>query len=274
MIGADVEQFLLERSTGLIVPCVGILPGTKQHPHPLETYGNFVQEDNVMVEWNISPHTDAMEFTWAVEAVQDEVQEFLDAEYPDTYRLDYKIPAHEFRTEQLFSDQAQTIGCEPDYDAYTGGKVRNNLPKLSNWRSCGGHIHLGGDFQCPDFVAALFAELFISVKGDIRWPDSPRKQWYGRPGVFRPKPYGIEYRTPDNSWTFDREDTESVAYNAMACTSYLTRTAPEEIHAHFRQFPWLQMKEWMELPLDTLDGSPQKMRRMLIATAAALGIPV
>ena len=43
---------------------------------------------------------------------------------------------------------------------------------------------------------------------DILWtyvyspiePASGRQNWYGQRGVFRPKHYGVEFRTPSNSW--------------------------------------------------------------------------
>ena len=80
-----------------------------------------------------------------------------------------------------------------------------------NVRTCGGHIHLGGDFQCPDFVAALFAELFLGVFGRLPMNfKSVRQRWYGQPGIFRSKPYGIEYRTPDSSWTSDTSYMEYI----------------------------------------------------------------
>ena len=289
MIGADVEQFLVlrpppavpgtpeyaeqlagRRKKREIVPCVGIIPGTKENPHTFEYYeeGYAVQEDNVMVEWNIPPATHWDAFAESVEQVQVLVDEYL-GEVDPLYCIDYRTHWHEFKPKDLLSPQAQTIGCEPDYDAYLGGKMRI-APNMAanNIRTCGGHIHLGGDFQCPDFVAALFAELFIGLAGDTVYPDrdDPRQQWYGQPGVFRPKPYGIEYRTPNNRWAFDRADVELAGSYALMCAKYLTDTDPLELQAAFRQFPWVKLREYF------LGMSPDMNKSALLRRARELGV--
>ncbi len=59
--GCDPEVFVMN-TEGNIVPCVGYLPGTKKEPyHPdwVEDPELYLQEDNVMCEFNIGPQTDA-----------------------------------------------------------------------------------------------------------------------------------------------------------------------------------------------------------------------
>jgi hypothetical protein len=196
------------------VPACGLVGGTKEDPLVLENcaeWGDYaVQEDNVMVEWNVPAANDWEEF---------------------------------FGSISLRSDQAKTFGCEPDFDAYLGGQQRRDgaMDILGNTRTCGGHIHLGGDFQCPDFVAALF------------------------PGVFRPKPYGIEYRTPSSVWTSDERTMEYVSIYAMKCSAFLTETPAEELQRMFRTFPWLKLREYMMT-------DDRELRRELIFAAANVGI--
>lgn len=240
LVGADVEQFItLDKE---IVPCVGILPGTKQYPYELGR-GCFCQEDNVMAEWNIPPCSDELDFVYSVENAQDLTADLLGE---SGYDLDYSRVSHEFLPEHLVSAQAQLIGCEPDYDAYTGGTMRTDPPPLTHVRNTGGHIHLGGDFKCPDFVSALFAEVFIVVWGRVKPMNTPRQLWYGRPGIFRPKPYGIEYRTLDSSWSWDRDSVESAGYAALRCAKWLTNSDAEEIHHVFRRMPWLEVRAYVE----------------------------
>jgi hypothetical protein len=240
-VGADVEQFIVKKTTHAIVPCVDILPGTKENPYPLGV-GYFCQEDNVMAEWNIPPQVDEIEFVWAVENAQDRVGQLL---ADQGYKLDFDHVSHEFKHMELMTPQAQLIGCEPDYDAYSGGTVRKDPPPLTRVRNCGGHVHLGGDFNCPDFVAALFAEYYISVRHPHTNVTSERAKWYGLPGIYRPKPYGIEYRTPDSSWCWSREEVENIGYGALECARYLTDTDAEELHAVFRQMPWPAIRDYV-----------------------------
>ncbi|GAG31469.1 unnamed protein product, partial [marine sediment metagenome] len=113
-------------------------------------------------------------------------------------------------------------------------------------RSCGGHVHLGGDFKCPDFVAALFAELFIGFyAGMYAQPGDPRAGWYGKPGIYRPKPYGIEYRSPNNKWGMTTGGMELIGDYALRCARYLTETDSVTLQGTFRKIPWVKVRAWL-----------------------------
>jgi hypothetical protein len=211
-IGADPEFFLYsyagdydhdEGEEGYI-PCVGIVPGTKENPYDLGD-GYFCHEDNVALEVGIPPTENPYQFADSIASVKNMVMD----QFLDDMRAELCFqPAVTFESRQLDSPQAQQFGCEPDYDAYTNGKVRTVPMDMfaSNMRFAGGHIHIGGQFNCPPFVAALFADVFIGLANAVRkqpyYSDAlkQRGQWYGKPGIFRPKSYGIEYRTPSNFW--------------------------------------------------------------------------
>ena len=266
-LGADPEWFLTD-AEGQALPACGLIGGTKEEP--LALGGGFcVQEDNVMVEWNI-PASDSWETFYhnindGIEAVDDHVKRKVGKDYGITAYHEWT-----FSTADLASEQAQTFGCEPDYDAYLGGVMRQDGAHnvLGNTRTAGGHIHVGGDFQCPDFVAALFAELAFGVFASIPVnPNSTRAQWYGRPGIFRSKPYGIEYRTPDNTWTGDTVTVEGVAMYGMRLAEYLTNNSADKLQSVFRQFPWVQLRAYM-------DGSKRsyRTRKHLIELARAAGV--
>ena len=54
--GSDIEVFLVnEKNT--VIPCVGLVKGTKEKPHRPKGMpkGYAVQEDNVMLEFNVPP---------------------------------------------------------------------------------------------------------------------------------------------------------------------------------------------------------------------------
>jgi hypothetical protein len=267
--GADVELFV-KNAAGEIVPCVGFIAGTKEEPFRPEHYpaGYAMQEDNVMCEFNIPPVPDGYTGRETMHIARGMVKDEL---AKVELRPQWNLSEYEFTPAQLDSKQAQTIGCEVDYDAYTGGQARTNVPKLTNWRACGGHIHLGGDFKCPDFVAALFAELFLSVHGagiaHFIGQESVRETWYGRPGIFRSKPYGIEYRTLNNQWAKSNTNAEWTMSTAANCATYLTNTPATDLQKAFRSIPWTQVREYML-------GKPDISRGALIQIARGVGVPI
>lgn len=268
-VGADVEWFLYHKTYGTVVPACGLIGGTKEEP--LDLGGGYaVQEDNVMVEWNVPPAERWDMFyhniVEGIDLVQNHIAENLGKEYKMVCRSE-----NLFEPIDLESDQAKTFGCEPDFDAYLGGVQRPDGARdiLGTYRTCGGHIHLGGDFQCPDFVAALFAELFIGVFAYLPMDfNTVRQKWYGQPGVFRSKPYGIEYRTPDNQWTKDRGLIEYVAMHAYACAEWLTNTRADELQRIFRLIPWVELRRYM-----SGEKRSQQQRKMIYAAAVEAGVP-
>lgn len=274
-VGSDLELFLYDNELKKIVPCVGVLEGTKEAPHTPEGYapGFAIQEDNVMVEYNIPPATHVGQFYEAMKLGRRMVLEELHRLYGNKYGLYMKSHTHRFNALDLQSDQSKTIGCEPDFDAYEGGSMRINPPAPGLDRSCGGHVHLGGDFKCPDFVSALFAELFIAVRGGYyAKANDPRAKWYGKPGIYRPKPYGIEYRSPNNLWAMSGAGMEIVGDLALRCARYLTETDAVTLQANFRKLPWLQVREYM-LSNKRTDSS-KMLRHEIIKQSTSAGVPL
>lgn len=243
-VGADVE-LLVHNSEGTIVPCVGYIKGTKDNPMSVPGFkeGYAVQEDNVMLEFNVPPVSRMDAGPKVIARALTMCSRVL-----SEHNLKYtSLGETTFRPADLQSNQAKTFGCDPDFDAYAGGRQRNNPPKFGNTRSCGGHVHLGGDFKCPDFVAALFAEYFIMVLGDVRsiLPIMERDAWYGKPGVFRSKPYGIEYRTPSNLWVFTDKSRDRVYTYALYCARWLTKSSALDINNKFREINWSLLNRYV-----------------------------
>ena len=123
-------------------------------------------------------------------------------------------------------DEAKILGCEPDYNAYTGDL---NQPPNANtrMRTCAGHIHIGWTegkdpleqihFEdCRRITQALDNSLYIF--SHLWDTDTKRRQLYGRPGAFRPKPYGVEYRVLSNAWLKDKTLIDFVfAVTTLVC---------------------------------------------------------
>lgn len=274
-VGSDLELFLYDNERKEIVPCVGILDGTKDAPYTPDGYapGFAIQEDNVMVEYNIPPATTINDFYTSMRKGRSMVLGELNRRYGTKYSLYLRSHTHKFKARDLQSDQSKTIGCEPDFDAYKGGNVRLDPPAPGLDRSCGGHIHLGGSFNCPDFVSALFAELFIGVRAGVHAKSKdPRAAWYGKPGIYRPKPYGIEYRSPNNRWATTSGGLELVGDSALRCARFLTETDAVTLQAKFRKLPWVQVREYI-LSNKRMESS-KKLYNTIMKAASKAGIPL
>jgi len=207
-IGADPELFL-ERN-GEVISAEGLIGGDKWDPKPISEDGHYIQEDNVMVEYNIPPTTSAEEFVAQHEFVLSHLAVL--ASLQDHAKLNFSASA-ELDPKYLRSKQAKTFGCEPDLDVWA--RDRNPKPcSTGTLRTCGGHIHIG--YENPQYttsekiVKAMDAILGVaSVNLD---QDDRRREMYGKAGAFRFKDYGVEYRSLSNFWIKD-QDSMRWAFN-------------------------------------------------------------
>lgn len=199
-IGTDPEYVLVD-SSGKYIPSIGLLGHDKDNPLPVP--GGAILEDGVNIELNVEPATSAKEF---VENIN-RVKQHADSLFSNFGLFLKPIPSATFKEEDLQSPQAQESGCDPDFCIYNKSKYEPNIyPALSdtNVRYAGGHIHIE-DYESvnsPVFMERFitYLDLFISVPLNyIKW-DKYRGSVYGRPGTYRPKEYGLEYRSPDNTW--------------------------------------------------------------------------
>lgn len=203
-VGADPEFFLADNK-GKPVPAVGLIGGTKDEPKfifPGDTF-SAVQEDNVMVEYNIAPAQTAEEF------VKNHliVQAYLDKAIKEKGLVPLLKPSAVFTKEQLESQQAQDIGCIPDFDAWLDRpNDRLSVKTLGLNRVAGGHVHVSYEFEGkrPDkyhqIEAVRMLDLALGVPSLMLDDDNIRRRYYGKAGAFRPKTYGVEYRTLSNFW--------------------------------------------------------------------------
>lgn len=205
-IGADPEFFLKKK--GQPFSAIGLIGGTKQEPKPLRKPGFSVQEDNVAVEFNIPPAKTAEEFAENIAYIMSNLKRKLKG-------LEFaKESALIFDADQLQHPKAMEFGCEPDFNAWT--KEINPRPTATDWqlRSAGGHIHIGTKEDPIEVIRAM--DLFVGVPSIIKDGDgATRRQLYGKPGAYRIKPFGCEYRVLSNFWIFSKELTEWV-YNQTA----------------------------------------------------------
>lgn len=203
-IGADIEVFLQNTETGEIVSAEGIIKGSKYDPFIFEPPFFSTSLDNVLAEFTIPPSQSPDDFINNIRKGLD----YINSSIPSGLKA-ISLPAAIMDYKYLESENAMTFGCEPDFNAYT--RDINYMGEVPDWRlrSAGGHIHIGYSDATPfdskryipddervKIVKAL--DLFVGVPSIIAEEDNERKLLYGKAGSFRPKPYGVEYRTPSN----------------------------------------------------------------------------
>lgn len=199
-IGADPELFLQDASKKFI-SSINKFGGTKRRPKAIGA-NCFIQEDNVALEFNIPPASNVDGFLASINYSLGELQERA-----KRLKLELAVvPVAHFSEDQLDSPQARQFGCEPDFNAWTG--LQNNHPACADasLRSAGGHVHVGCIKWMNDHPAvrqthiAQAMDLFLGVPSLLFDGDSTRRALYGKAGAYRPKEYGLEYRTLSNKW--------------------------------------------------------------------------
>lgn len=209
-IGADPEVFV--KQDGNFISAHDLVPGTKVDPFIVDK--GAVQVDGMALEFNIDPASSYQEFQTNLDVVQETLKgmigdrEFLDKAsvmFDDDFTKD--IPPLNL-----------ILGCDADYNAWT--MEENPTPDASsNMRTAGGHIHIGGipsedPFDPSHFdLCARLARILDYTLGtySVLWDkDDQRRSMYGKAGSFRPKEYGMEYRTLSNQWLFDKNVTKFV----------------------------------------------------------------
>lgn len=198
-LGSDPELFL-ENSEGKVISAIGKIGGTKDHPRPLKDLGRgyYVQEDNVLLEYNTPIAKSPLTFCSYQRTILDYLVNMVGQL---GLHLSSKA-SHSMDEDQLNDPRAFVFGCEPDFNAWTvewNKKPEAQDPAL---RSAGGHIHIAYENPNPamSIKIARALDYFVGAPLAKRDPDTRRRELYGRPGAIRFKKYGLEYRTPSNFW--------------------------------------------------------------------------
>ena len=197
LVGADPEVFLVSKETGKFISAIGRLGGTKIAPRALGN-GFFVQEDNVLAEFNIPPAKNKKEFTKHIQTGL----KLLTKEVNSFANLAIK-PYAFFDRSELKTPKARHFGCSPDMSCWT---LRTNpSPEAVNktLRTAAGHITLGYDNNTTHISQRLAQafDLFIGTPSTkISMDEKPRRELYGKMGTIRFTAFGVEYRTPSNFW--------------------------------------------------------------------------
>lgn len=205
-MGADPELFMRATTAGKPwVSAFNLVPGTKKEPEPVP--GGAVQHDGMAAEYNIEPASSAAQFVANNKKVLIELSKLV----PDYELVNRPCVTFSKSVWDSTVKEEKELGCEPDLNAYTREENKPPNGKV-DFRTGSGHIHIGWtegmdikDVGHREAANMLIKELDIYVGLGLAWIDSSeaakkRRNLYGKAGAYRVKPYGVEYRTPPNSW--------------------------------------------------------------------------
>lgn len=201
LLGGDPEVFLKDRRTGHIVPSCDKIGGNKGKGIQIQSgYKISILEDNVAVEFNFAPFSDAYTGSDVLRAVQEYGAEWLRARGFDPY----PVAEYKFTESQLTAPKSQVFGCDPDFVAYDASDSLRAVDPMvvGQHRFCGGHLHFGytNPEKIPASAVAILIDMFVGLPSLQLDAQGARRKWYGLAGLYRTKPYGIEYRTMSNWW--------------------------------------------------------------------------
>jgi hypothetical protein len=231
LIGADPELFL--EKEGIIVSAEGIIGGTKYEPLEIDYKDHYIQEDNVMIEFNIAPSVDRESFVHSINYVKDYLKTLVGIK---GYTLNFSSSSF-LDSKYLKTPQAKTFGCDPDLNVYA--KRPNTSPNSkTNLRTCGGHIHIGyNNPNVEDSEKIVYGmDMLLGLDSLILDSDSRRRSMYGKAGSFRFKEYGVEYRVLSNfwirndksiEWVFDRTNKVISLINSNVMDNLIDKFASE-----------------------------------------------
>lgn len=222
-IGCDPELFALDTKTNTYISVHNLLKGTKTEPFKVRK--GAYQVDGLAAEFNIEPAETKVAFCKNIALVRRYLETALQKANPDLILK--AVPSVDFSAEYFFSlpMEALELGCEPDYNAYTMS-VNPKPNGMQPMRTGSGHVHVGWTSgediwtdkhleKCADVVKAL--DVVLYQQSSVWDDDTRRRELYGRPGDFRPKHYGVEYRTLSNKWV-EESWTQQFVFDATKAT--------------------------------------------------------
>ncbi len=233
-IGCDPEVFLVNRETGKPVSAHDLVPGSKKEPH--KTTNGAIQPDGLAAEFNTNPVPleDFRAFSDSIVKTLTDLRGVV----PEAFRIE-PVPTVVFDEEYYSSlpDTAKELGCDPDFCAYSEDPSEANPrpDSVTGLRSGAGHIHFGWGSGiptdhpdhirvCRNFIKQL--DVYVGLGMTVIDGDTERRKLYGRAGAYRPKSYGVEYRTPSNAWIVDERLRRFIHSLSTAAVNNMQTVSP------------------------------------------------
>ncbi len=215
LVGCDPELFV--KRDGVFHSAHGLVKGDKKNPFPVKK--GAVQVDGMALEFNIHPAESEVEFFMNISSVMNSLRKMV----PDYEMVIEPVADFDEKTLKAQPAEALELGCEPDYN---GWNLQENLRPDGDvpFRTASGHVHVGWtkdvDPKSPSHFSLCAAvtrqlDFFLGLPSLLFDTDTRRRSLYGKPGAFRPKTYGVEYRVLSNKWLSSPELIKWVYNNTI-----------------------------------------------------------
>lgn len=267
-LGADPELFV-QNIEGQVIPICGKIGGTKENPliinhlieaqygpeggrrgREIDKQGHYaIQEDNVMLEFNVPAYKESQYFQDSITKILTVLENTVLVQ--QELRPKYDQVVHTFKPEDIAQfPQAFTVGCLPDLNAYaeTGDFERPpfNAATFGNHRFCGGHLHVQyNKNNVPPHIFAQFMDVVAELPFLRYDKQKMRRMFYGQPGLYREKPYGIEYRTTSNFWinkSFREKWLAQMVENILTLAR-VANLEPEQLIQSYGKIDWSDVQQ-------------------------------
>lgn len=267
LLGADPEVFVRKKGAKRFFQSAhGLNDGTKEAPVKVEN--GAVQVDGMALEFNIDPTETSEQFLYNVKSVMSQMEESL----PKHLEIVATPVAH--FTKKHMEEQpecAKELGCNPDWNAWSG--QQNPRPNGDNvsFRTGAGHIHFGWtnneDVENPLHKkdCELLVKALDNTLGSLATlfdPGVKRRKLYGAAGAYRIKPYGCEYRVLSNAWLQDDELILWVADTSRKVFDMLCDGSMPRYLAEYEQFYMKTLSE----------KNPRKFEKRLSPLCKQIGL--
>lgn len=262
-LGFDIEFFVADNLSRKVVPVCGKVGGNKEF-HRTIPRGARNGDETVYQPWEIHEDNVTLEVNSPVFTEEKAMHDWISSLHSElNHDLYYSnVPVHlaswHCQSTTAFPMDALTkagpkaleIGCDPDYCAYNDPP---NLPRKIDMdgfargeRYNGAHVHVGysNHNQIPPHYIVRMLDMIALANGCFR--DKLRGKVYG-PGLFRPKPYGVEYRSLGTSTIMSAEG-KAFCRIALALANRLEQEPQEmaRIYGMFSPVEWGLVERYWE----------------------------
>lgn len=194
-IGSDPEVFVKNNTNDQLASIIGVFKAGKNDPKDIGM-GCFVQEDNILAEFNIPPCKSEKEFLDAINYAKSTIEVMIAPK-----GLDLHYSSSELATNDILKDdQAHVFGCAESYNTILQRPIEIDQNEIYGikMRSSGFHIHFGWDNPTDEERdrLSIFFELCVTLPLLLEDNDDyNRRKFYGKIGDVRDKEYGLECRS-------------------------------------------------------------------------------
>jgi len=222
LIGSDIEFFVKRRDTAEIITAEGIVKGTKDDPFMFDPNNKFFATslDCVLMEGNIPPAKTPYEFYRNV----NKLIKYMKSTLPENVEL-VASAAERLNYEHLMSSAAQTFGCQPSLNCWTGEEIHPE-PTGDNLRAAGMHIHYGYENPTEEtnILIGKAMDLHLGIASVLIEPENERKaSGYGCAGNIRFQKHGGEYRSLSGYFASSKNLIEWCFRNARTAINFVNK---------------------------------------------------